>query len=144
MGKDVPVAGMTSGETVVILGAVVFLMAQLLNRVAFRWRAVGSLAGVALSVLALLADPTAWEAAIFGWFLAVAALIGKWGREVAFDLDARKDKGRQPLARDFMGINVSLNPFFIAAYRRRMFKDPWSRKRVMRDSFSVPAMFDER
>lgn len=137
-------ASTTTGETVVVLGAVVFLAAQLLNRVALRWRALGSLAGIAVSVIALLVEPTAWEAAVFGWFLAVAALLGKWGREVGFDLDARRDKGRQPLARDFLGINVYLNPFFIALYRHRMFRDPWSRKRVMRDSFSVPTMFEER
>jgi hypothetical protein len=73
MGKDVPVAGMTTGETVVVLGAVLFLAAQLLNRVALRWRAMGSFVGIGLSAVALLVDPMTWEAAIFGWFLAGAA-----------------------------------------------------------------------
>ena len=83
---------MTASETLVVLGALVFLASQLLNRVALRWRALGSLLGIGVSLVALLVDLTAWEAAIFGWFLGLAALIGKWAREVAFDKDARKER----------------------------------------------------
>ena len=132
---------MTTLEFLVVLGAAVFLLSQIFNRVSLRWRAAGSLLAVAMSAAVIAIAPETWEAAIFGWFLSVALLIGKWGREVAFDVDARENKGKRPLARDFLGVNVALNPVFIVLYRHRIFRDQWSYRRVMRDSFYVPKVF---
>jgi hypothetical protein len=114
-------APVTLMEYIVVAGAALFFASQVFNRVALRWRAVGSLFGLGLAVVAVVLDYGAWEAGVFGWFLATAALIGKWGREVAADIDTRKEKGKSRLGRDLLGINTSLNPVFVVLYRRRMF-----------------------
>lgn len=129
---------MTASETFIVLSAAVFFVAQVFNFVGFRWRTLGSTLGIAIAVVVLALSPSAWEAGVFGWFLASAGLIGKWAREVNYDIEARKEKGKRLLAWDFFGLNVVLNPFFIALYRRRMFRDKWSLKRVRRESVSVP------
>ncbi|GGB69585.1 hypothetical protein GCM10011314_06080 [Knoellia flava] len=129
---------MTASEVLIVASAVVFFAAQVFNFVGFKWRALGSTVGIAMALVVLAVAPPAWEAGVFGWFLACAGLIGKWAREVNYDIEARKEKGKRLLAWDFFGLNVVLNPFFIALYRRRMFRDKWSLKRVRRESFSVP------
>lgn len=128
-------------EGSVIFGAVLFLVAQIFNRVSLSWRAAGTMAGVAVSAVTLLVAPRAWEAAIFGWFLGVAALIGKWGHEVELDTEERDEENLRPLIRDVLGIKVSLNPVFVVRYRHRIFRDRWSLDRLMQVSFDVPRVF---
>jgi hypothetical protein len=103
-------APVTLMESMVVAGAALFFASQVFNRVSLQWRAVGSLLGLVLALVAVTLDYGAWEAGVFGWFLAAAALIGKWGREVADDIDTREGKGKPRLGRDFLGINTSLNP----------------------------------
>ena len=129
---------MAASEVLIVASAAVFFAAQVFNSVGFKWRALGSTLGLAVAVVVLGVSPAAWEAGVFGWLLALAGLIGKWAREVNYDIEARKEKGKKLLAWDAFGLNVVLNPFFIALYRRRMFRDKWSLKRLRKESFSVP------
>ena len=120
---------------------VLFFLAQF-NRVgtALRWRL--SLLAVALHVVILIFLPRLWPAALIALFFLVLVLSYKWDSEVTTDVFEREVAGMEPLIKvRFQLAALSWSPTYWVRYRRRMFRDEWSRCELLARSVAVPERF---
>jgi hypothetical protein len=123
---------------------VVFFLAQL-NRVGTtaRWRA--SSTAVALYAATLIFLPQAWPAALIAAAVLFVALYYKWYSEVFWDAQEREMAGLEPLIKvRFQLAALSWSPTFWVRYRRRMFRNEWSRRELLAKSVAVPERLRDR
>lgn len=85
---------------------------------------------------------------VLTWFFGSIGLSYKWFNEVQDDVTAREEKGLPPLLRSRVlpvSIRSVVDGFYQARYRRKMFRDPWSRRYLIGLSQPLPrSLMDDR
>jgi hypothetical protein len=123
---------------------VLFFLAQF-NRVGTTVRWSASLIAVGLHAVILIFSPRLWPAALIALALLFLALAYKWDSEVTWDVMERETAGMEPLIKvQFKLAALAWSPTFLMRYRRRMFRDEWSRQELLARSVTVPERFRDR
>jgi hypothetical protein len=132
---------------------VVFAGVQLPNLLRHQLRVRASVACVAIAVLAavvaaVVGDFQRAAIGLFIWFFGAIGLSNKWCYEVQEDVTAREERKLAPLLRSHLlpvSIRSAVDGFWQLRYRRRMFKDAWSRRYLIGTSQPLPrSLMDER
>jgi hypothetical protein len=131
----------------------VFTAVQLPNLLRRQIRVRVSIACVAVAVLAavvaaVVGDCQRAAIGLLIWFFGAIWLSNKWWYEVQDDVTAREERKMAPLLRSYLlpiSIRSAVDGFWQVRYRRRMFKDAWSRRNLIGTSQPLPrSLMDER
>jgi hypothetical protein len=124
----------------------VFMAVQLPNLLRRQIRVLTSIACFVILVLTLVVTVVAddFQQVAIGllvWFFGAIGLSGKWWYEVQEDVTAREERDLAPLLRSYVlpvSIRSAVDGFWQVRYRRRMFRDAWSRRYLIGTSQPLP------
>jgi hypothetical protein len=118
-----------------VAGSVTFLVVQFMNLWPRRfWRIMGTLVALGLEMASVALHPSEFGAAVFCTVVALLIVSSKWVNEVEDDIEDRRAAGLQPLLGRGSSVALYLSPAYALRYRRRLFRDPWSRANLLERS----------
>lgn len=116
-----------------IVAGLLFLAVQMPNRLCPRYRLTGTAAAVIIAVLSIVLANDKGPPFIVV-VVSILVLDQVFMFQVQADRNARRNEGLPLLNR-----SRRWNPFSIPGYRKAMFRDDWSRERLLTQSIRLPA-----
>ncbi|GAA0592261.1 hypothetical protein HPO96_05520 [Kribbella sandramycini] len=132
---------------VIAVAGVALTAAQLFNLLDRRIRRRTSVAGLGVASAAFLTAAVTGTAAVaaqgfFVWFIGAIVITNKWASEIQGDIAGRELEERPSLLRSRLlpaDLRARLDVVWHLRYRQKMFRDPWSRRGIVKISQPLPA-----